>query len=300
MIIESNRSNIETAQFLFNQNRYLYAHQLTAVTFSDAVSAAASQVTCVEVQPGVYVSGVRAPFGGVECLDIDALDFIVKELIDTCRTRGARSITIKQAPVFYQTEVASGIHQTLLSNNFQLLYSDVNQYMPVDASKSFINSIDYQKRRSLRMLKQKGAQAVFLNTIQSDDWYALYLKSRAYKNYPVTISKETYDTLSKQLPDVYQYVGVFLGGVLIATAVWVQVTNDVVYYFLAASDPVYEVISPSIMLVEAIYDQAVVRGIKTIDLGISSIEGQLNDGLHFFKRNVGGIDSQKNTYGLLY
>lgn len=296
MIIESNRSDIETAQFLFNQNKYLHANQLTAVTFLDTVFEPTCQINCVEVQPGVYVSGVRAPFGGIECSDVQALDAALKELIQTCRQRSAKSITIKQAPFFYQTAVAADIHTALLSNGFELLYSDLNQYMPVDVSKSFAGSIDYQKRRSLRLLKEKGAQAVFCSSIESNAWYELYLKSRKHKNYPVTISKEAYEALSKKLPDAYRYVGVFLDGILIANAVWVQVTKEIVYYFLAASDPDFDVLSPSIILIEAIYDQACVEGIKTIDLGISSVEGIVNEGLHFFKRNIGGVDSQKNTY----
>jgi hypothetical protein len=299
MIIESNRLDTETAHFLFNQNRYLQANSLTALTFADKASSPTCFINMIEALPKMYISGLRAPFAGIECSDTNALDTLVKELVETYRKRGDGEIFIKQAPVFYHTAVAADIDAALRSNGFKLLHTDVNQYLPVDAAKSFIGSIDYQKRRSLRILKQKGAQAVFFNAIESDIWYALYLKSRKYKNYPVTISKEQYDLLSIKLPDAYWYVGVFLDGKLIANAVWVQVTKDIVYYFLAASDPDYDVFSPSIMLIEALYDRACAEGIKIIDLGVSSIEGVLNEGLHFFKRNVGGIDSQKNTYGLL-
>lgn len=295
MVHGSKQSHTETAQFLFNQNRYLQAHRLTGLTFSDDALKPTCSITCVEAATGAYVSGLHAPFGGIECSDITRLDGMLKELVHVYKVQGAASVTVKQAPAFYQTTSAS-IHAALLTNGFQLLHADTNQHVPVNRTKTFAAQIDYQKRRSLRILKEKGAHAAVITSVEPDEWYELLLKSRRHKNFPVTVSKEAYEQLGRQLPDLYQYIGVFLDGVLIANAVCVQVTNDVIYYFLAASDPDFDVLSPSLMLIETLYDHACTKNIKVIDLGISSVAGVLNTGLHFFKRQVGALDSEKSTY----
>lgn len=300
MLLQSNSDHTDIAVFLFNTNIFLSVHNATPLVFLDQKINSSVVFKCIEIEPKKYVSGIRAPFGGIECRDVKNIDAVVKEIIDTCKELGAGSITIRQSPDCYQPGTSEQIKECLLANGFTLQYADVNQHILIDASRSFVSTIDDQKRRRLQKLKYAGARVQFFNHIHTDDWYELYVCSRKIKNFPLTISKQAYYDLSQKLPGVYQYVGVFIDNKLIANAVVVKVSKDVLYYFVAASDPGYTALSPSVMIIEAIYGHACEHGFSMIDLGISSVNGMLNEGLHLFKKHVGGMDSQKNTFEFKY
>jgi|GEM_PF-3552051 lipid II:glycine glycyltransferase (peptidoglycan interpeptide bridge formation enzyme) len=295
MVISSNTIEVP-AQFLFNQHEYLNYHSSSYITFLDRFASPAVICKFAEMEKGIYTSGIRAPFGGIECISSADLDFFVKDILKEFSCRKASFIIIRQSPACYQPDYAESINNALVDNGFTLTCSDVNQHILVDSSSIFAANIDDQKRRRLQKLKSHDVKVEFYDHIESADWYKLYVKSRQLKDFPVTISKEAYLDLSHQLTDVYTYAGVYIEGRLIANAVFVKVNADVLYYFLAASDPDYASLSPSVLLVEAMYELAQQHNYKMIDLGISSVDGIVNNGLHLFKKHLGGIDSQKNTY----
>ena len=53
------------------------------------------------------------------------------------------------------------------------------------------------------------------------------------------------------------------------------------------------------MLVGKIYEYCQQNGIAVLDLGISSENGILNEGLFNFKKNLGSETSNKSTYQLI-
>ena len=68
------------------------------------------------------------------------------------------------------------------------------------------------------------------------------------------------------------------------------------YYFLAASAPDYAHLSPTVLLIEALYIKAVQEKCTYVDLGISSVEGVLNEGLYAFKRHLRAEECLKKNY----
>lgn len=289
-----------SASFLFNQDFYLENHTSRTLTFFDRAIEPTFLCRFAETSAGNFVSGYRAPFAGIECTDILQLDSFIRYSKETFKSLGATSVMIRQSPGCYQPEVWVPIHDALINHGFQLNHSDINQHIFVDPVIEFQSFIDDQKRRRLNTLKSRGARVEIADHIDSDLWYELYVKSRVHKNFPLTISKEEYNRLSLQLPNTYRYAGAFLDGKLIANAIFVHVNSDVLYYFLAASDPEYASLSPSVFILETMYEIAQRQQYRILDLGISSVNGTLNEGLHFFKKSLGAIDSQKNTYGLVF
>lgn len=287
------------ASFLFNQDFYLKNQTTSALYFFDQTITPNLLCSLVEVSPGDFVSGYRAPFGGIECKDVNQLHSFIEYIKETCKVLGARSITLRQAPVCYQPVVAAAIHEALTNQGFQLKFSDTNQHILVTDA-LFHTKLDDQKKRRLTKLKSTGARVEILDHIDSDTWYDVYVQSRVAKDFPVTISKEAYMDLSAKISDTYQYAGVYLEDTLLANAIFVRVNEEVLYYFLAGSDGDYASLSPSVFVLEAMYELAQKQQYKMLDLGISSVDAQLNEGLHLFKKHVGAIDSQKNTYEFVF
>ena len=54
--------------------------------------------------------------------------------------------------------------------------------------------------------------------------------------------------------------------------------------------------SPVVLLVKGIYNYAGSRGFQILDLGISSVESRLNNGLYTFKKNLGALESERVTW----
>ncbi len=56
--------------------------------------------------------------------------------------------------------------------------------------------------------------------------------------------------------------------------------------------------SPMVFLIVSMANWCKERNIDFLDLGISSIEGQLQQGLYDFKKRMGAIDAEKWTFEL--
>ncbi len=287
------------ANLLFNQQLYLNNHAAKQLYFFDEQRAPHLFCSFAETGDNHFVSGVRAPFGGIECSDPGQLSMFISYIKDTLKKSGAASVTIRQSPSCYQPDTTESIHEALIDQGFRLKYSDCNQHLLVNTT-SFKAHLDDQKKRRLNKIKSLAPRIEILDAIDSDIWFDLFRKSREHKDFPVTISSEEYKDLSLKLPGVYQYAGVYLEETLVANAVFVHVNKDVLYYFLGASDPEYAAVSPSVLLLEAMYEYAQRQHYKMIDLGISSVNGKLNEGLHLFKKHIGAMDSRKNTYELTF
>lgn len=300
MLISSTIAQTIPTQFLFNHYFYLNAHASSIVTFVDKPDVPSLILNCVEDSEGNFVSGYHAPFAGIECTSTVDVTAFIQQVLHTLSEKNAKSLTIKQAPVCYQPDCYLAIHEACVQNGCDEQVNETNQYIVVNPAKSFAVGIDAQKRRRLNNAKKMGMRVELFDHIHSDVWYEVYAAARMDKGFPTTISKEDYRSLSETIPNVYTYAGVFLNQELIANAIFVRVNKDVLYYFVAASDPAYADLSPTVLLIEALYDKAVQEKVAWIDLGISSVDGVLNAGLHQFKKHLGALDCSKKTYTFLF
>jgi hypothetical protein len=297
MLLDMHHAENKNSTFLFNQYFYLVEEGKSPLTFIDNINAPSLQLTCVEMDNNKYVSGYHAPFAGIESKNTQAdIESFLEEVKRELSKRNATSLEIKQAPDFYQTLESEEIYKALLKSGFVATSSECNQYLTISTQIEFEVLIEAQKRRRLKNAKKMGMHVQLFEHIDSDDWYQVYAEGRMDRGFPITISNEKYNTLSRLRPDIYTYAGVFLKDELIASAIFVRVSKAVMYYFVAASSPRYAHLSPTVLLIEAMYNKAVIDQCEHLDLGISSVSGELNEGLHAFKRHIGAKDCTKNTY----
>jgi len=296
MLLDMHHAENSCSKFLFNQYFYLIEEGKTSLTFVDNIYKPSLKLTCVETNTNEYVSGYHAPFAGIESdANVDIESFLAEIKLELLK-RNARSLEIKQAPSFYQTKQSEEIDKALLKSGFVETTSDCNQYLLINPQIEFEALIEAQKRRRLKNAKKMGMHVQLFEHIDSNDWYQVYAEGRMDRGFPITISKEKYNTLSILRPDVYTYAGVYLHEELIATAIFVRVSKDVMYYFVAASSPRFAHLSPTVLIIEAMYHKAVNEQYAYLDLGVSSVSGELNEGLHAFKRHIGAQNCIKNTY----
>ncbi|WP_299254960.1 GNAT family N-acetyltransferase [uncultured Cytophaga sp.] len=296
MLVDAHTAENTSTDFLFNQFFYLKNESPKPLLFIDNVHMPKVLLSCVESNKGEYMSGFHAPFGGLEALPSAPVELFLTETIADLRKQDIASLEIKQAPFFYQPNVSIEIHNALVKCGFAESATECNQYLVVDTNIQFDQHIDPQKRRRLKNAKKMGMYVALLDHIDTSDWYKVYAEGRTDKGFPITISEDKYNALYELMPHIYTYAGVYLDEILIATAIFVRVSKNVMYYFLAASAPDYAHLSPTVLLIEALYIKAVQEKCTYVDLGISSVEGVLNEGLYAFKRHLRAEECLKKNY----
>ena len=100
------------------------------------------------------------------------------------------------------------------------------------------------------------------------------------------------------MPEHYLLFGVYDESKLIAASVSVRISRQIMYNFYHADDINYRSSSPVAMLVDGVYKYCQQNNFNILDLGISSVQGLLNQGLFDFKDNLGCETSNKCTYVL--
>lgn len=100
----------------------------------------------------------------------------------------------------------------------------------------------------------------------------------------------------EQFPAHYILFGVLDDEKIIAAAVTVVVSKEILYCFYIGDSLAYRPYSPVTFLVSGIYDYCIANNFKLLDLGISTDKGVLNKGLYSFKKSLGCIDSCKLTF----
>lgn len=131
------------------------------------------------------------------------------------------------------------------------------------------------------------------------DWqefYALLQLNRQTRNVPLSISFERLCRSVSIAGDALQLFELRnTQGTLLAACIALRVHPQVLYYFLPCNHPHYYVFSPMVPLLNAMYEYAQQEGISFLDLGISSVEGIINEGLSAFKERMGANRGSKKT-----
>lgn len=274
---------------LFFKQEFLSKKSLPYTTFTIEDK----QIVFFENQ-GIFTSGYAATYGGFyPSISKDSLHKIVPSIIKTAKAKRLSKIIVKLAPAFLWLEDELSVWKKF---SFEVINSEVNQYIPI-INQPLINLVHEQERRKL---KKQADFILELNSPKADitQRWELLVAARTDKNYPVTITKEALLDLSKHLESHYTFIDCFKDNQLIAFAIAVQLSDEVIYYYLPATLPGYQFLSPSVHIINNIYELAQNKKCQFLDLGISSDKGILNPGLFQFKKNMGALSSESHTLQL--
>ncbi|MFY0655005.1 MAG: GNAT family N-acetyltransferase, partial [Cyclobacteriaceae bacterium] len=152
-------------------------------------------------------------------------------------------------------------------------------------------------KRKIKKCEQEGIKFLYEGSEKLSEVYAFIEQCRNAQGLLMNI---TYDQLKKAfdtLSDAYEIYSVRdkLGELLAAT-ITVRVNKAVVYNYLPAFDRAYKSLSPLAFLTRELVLACQRKGYHYIDLGISSIDGKIQEGLATFKERMGGIRSKRYTY----
>jgi hypothetical protein len=260
---------------------------------------------CTELAPGNWASPLRAPFGGIQadrnCKE-DDLDFLVRCIKQFIVARGGTKLTVKTAPDSYYNSRGEYFILDVIYHKagFTVASEFINHSIPVGFDE-FTNRIAAAENRKLRKAKTAGLMARLEQDLPAEFIYNFLFECRIRKGYSLTISQQQIEELLTKFREEVKTFTVRYLGKLIALSFTVRVSHDIIYNFLLADIPEYRHYSPNVILTETIYDYCRTEGITTLDLGISLDDtGVHKSSLARFKQNIGGRESIKRTYELMF
>ena len=121
-------------------------------------------------------------------------------------------------------------------------------------------------------------------------------RSRERKGFPLTLTFEQLKSLFELFPNQFKLFTVYLGDELAAVSVAIHINERILYHFFPADNERLLSFSPSIFLLEGIYNYCREQKMGILDLGIATYHGEPNLGLIRFKKNLGAQESLKLTF----
>lgn len=288
-------------RYLFNEPEHLVSQQhdeyYTFHLLQLSTNSIVARFSCF-VKDSNAISPFRATFGGIEAAPhlskVVLLDFILK-IVNWAKQHPVQSIRINWYPEAYQPSVYLVLKTALMQAGFTILIQEVNQHLALTPLAMAERFAPNQVRR-LKKCKLKGYQFRELPIVFLSDYFSLLTNARSRKNIPLSLSLKEIEELFKKFPKNFFLFGILDARILIAACVGVKVNERILYYFLPADHPNYLTDSPSVMLIEQLGEWAKNQEIEILDLGISSVNGLINQGLYQFKQKLGSIETEKVVF----
>jgi hypothetical protein len=245
------------------------------------------------IHESVAQSPLRAPFGSFDFFDElsdsefdEWLSFILNDL----KEKGCVFVLIKSYPASYAPMQAAKIKRALHRNEF-VLNRESTSILKVNKT-AFSTKIAISKKQKLLKCLSRFT---FLRNPQSDfkTIYAFIEEQRRKKGYRLSMTQQALFQAVEIFPSEFLFFTVVEETELIAAAICIQVSPQILYTFYYDHSKLYDKLSPITMLLSGIYSYALENGFLLMDLGTSSVNGVLNKSLQHFKESVGGKPSDK-------
>ena len=240
----------------------------------------------------------RAPFGSFEFsekINPVALYGFLRSVEHALQDRGIAEIFIKNPPRAYHNARYSLLESFLLNQKYSVCDAEVGAVIPV-GERSFQGLIRNSERLRIRQSENAGLLFETLPAGQAAAVYQFISTCHAEKGYSVSIAEDDFLRTVAEFPNRYLFFAVLAGGKLCAAAISILVTSEVLSNFLVNHETEYNHLSPSVLLMEGIYNHCRQHDIALFDLGTSALQGQPNFPLLDFKLHLGAIPVSKFSF----
>ena len=250
-----------------------------------------------QIQKHMAVSLSGAPFGGLQVLDAVPVEVVqrwVAWVLGVLKGMKIKQVRNRVKPDFLLSTYEEKLNQSLVALGFEEIFSDHNQYIDVRGDST--PKLHQMQERKLHKLLQYGAKVVEESAANLEEIYYYIAQARTNRGIPLNVRFKQMKSLFQSYPNKYSIYSVFdKKNVRMATCIMVKPGNDTWYYFLPATGVDHMNKSPMVLLIHFLAAKCKAQGLSYLDLGLSSIEGHLQSGLHQFKERMGAQDSAKRT-----
>lgn len=243
-------------------------------------------------------SPYRAPFGSFEFyekINPAPLYRFIENVTSRLREKGMSEVVLRNPPREYNVGVYSLLETFLLNQQYSVSDAEISAVLPLNG-KTFAGVIRNSERLRILQSGRAGLQFRKLSQDRAASVYEFISRCHKEKGYRISISHDDFERTLQQYPTRYHLFGVFRGEEICAAAVSVEVTGNVLWNFLVNHETGYNRLSPSVLLMQGIYDYCAEHGITLFDLGTSALKGQPNFSLLDFKLHLGALPVSKLSF----
>ncbi len=251
------------------------------------------------LQDNVAYSPYKSLFGSFEFnrnlhpkLIAEFLQFIEDDL----KKRGIRKVKITSFAECYMPRKAAVIHEVLMNSGFKVVRRAINHHIPVDETPLQEQMHPMEVRRLNKCVRNGFVfrQEDEGNAMEIYEYIRLCLEEQGLE---VSISEQKFKSYIDAFPQNYPAFAVRNGGEIMAATICIVPHRLVLYNFLPGSLRKYKTYSPTVMLINGLYDYCRERKTDLLDLGISTeADGTDQESLIAFKERMGAERSYKYFY----
>jgi Peptidogalycan biosysnthesis/recognition len=238
-------------------------------------------------------AGWSAPFGGPDfCRPAETITNIFATIdgaLEQFDADGVRTIRVKAKPLFYSGNEQM-IQHVLYNRGFSVEACDLSYHIDVENLHSRDDYLAALKSPARRALKHSFNEPYEFGELHThDEWriaHDIILHNRAAKGRSVNLSLDYIWSLHETFGDKIRYFGLSHNGRMIGSALLYRVQNDIelVEYW---GDAFHELPrSPMNVLAYHVICWSIEQGRRIVDLGLSSVNGEPNQGLIQFKQSI--------------
>jgi hypothetical protein len=248
------------------------------------------------------ISLPNAPYGGLQVNEsvpsqeiIPWLEWVKKTLYGM----GIKKIRNRCKPDFLMSSFEKRIMAKLEKVGFKESFSDSNQFLSIKGPLQ--QRLHAMELRKLSQCRKLGYKLVEESPALLEEVYYFIAQARANRNIPLSITYDQMQQFFMAYPEKYRIMSIFdKKNLRLATCIVVNPEPDTLYYFLPATAISALPKSPMVLLIAELYHYCQSRSIRFLDLGLSSVEGHVQQGLFDFKQNMGAYVSPKRTFDFYF
>ncbi len=254
-----------------------------------------------QIKSGVATNLTGAPYGGLqvnENVPLSEVEKWMKWVIQLLPSMGVKEVKYRCKPTFLQNEFEKSLQKQLDYLGFEWCFSDASQY--IHTREDLVSQLHSMELRKLKQSQKQGLMMMEESVEILPEVFFYIAQARSSRHIPLNTTLEKLEQLFKAYPEKYFIFSVFdKKNVRLATCIAVWQSDNSLYYFLPATGVDFLSASPMVFLIISMAKWCKERNIQFLDLGISSIDGHLQQGLYDFKKRMGAQDAEKWTLQLI-
>ena len=252
---------------------------------------------CFGIKENWIVSPFSSPFGGIEhtgdFLENDYIVAIDKLAYYLNENHPTYSVQITLPPVSYDKNSIEVQLDGFIKNGFKIKYTDINFHLELNLDDP-LSILKRNAKKNLKKALEVDYQLILAdNRIDKERAYSIIQRNRAEKGYPLKMSFQ--DLLKTENVVKIDFFTLKMNHQDVAAAVVFRINSKVamvVYWGHLYEFSEYRPVNLMGFLLVNFYKE---QGFQILDIGPSSENGILDEGLASFKESLGCVRSNKFT-----
>lgn len=291
---------LENDAFHFNKFKYFELHKdinSKYLTFNYNNNNIAIICFQIDINLNVLKSPIRGSFGGLQLFtnNLSIIDQIFESLISFLVNEKIKLVEIIENPLLYNEEISKLKFFFFYKHGFILSNTDINAIIKIDKV-DLVDKMEYNNVKRYKKCVREGLTLTKQESGSLIEAYKIIRANRDSKGFKMSMNLDQLLIMNNAMPESIVSFIVKNNNLSIASAICIKISKEVLYVFYWGDLPGNEKLSPIVFLASNIYSYCQIQDIKLLDLGTSSIDGNIIPSLLNFKKSIGATFDNKNTW----